>query len=60
MMDISADKILSWDIEKHVETSCFGPFIFQVGVDQRETAMLLQRVADAQVESRRAVLPLPS
>jgi Fic family protein len=48
-MDISGDEKLSGDIEKRVETSCFGPFTFQVGVDQREAAMLLQRVADAQV-----------
>jgi len=48
-MDIPGDKILSGDIEKRVETSCFGPFTFQVGVDQSEAAMLLQRVADAQV-----------
>ncbi|MCX5837559.1 MAG: Fic family protein [Deltaproteobacteria bacterium] len=33
---------------KRVETSRFGPFTFQVGVDQREAAMLLQRVVDAQ------------
>ncbi len=48
-MDISVDKILSGDIKKHVETSRFGPFTFQVGVDHREVEMLLQRVADAQV-----------
>jgi Fic family protein len=48
-MDIPGDKILSGDIEKRVETSRFGPFTFQVGVDEREAAMLLQRVADAQV-----------
>ena len=48
-MDISGDKILSGDIEKCVETSRSGPFTFQVGVDQREAAILLQRVADAQV-----------
>ena len=48
-MDISGDKILSGDIEKRVETSRFGLFTFQVGVDQRAAAMLLQRVADAQV-----------
>ena len=38
-MDISVGKILSWDIEKRVETSYFSPFTFQVGVDQREAAM---------------------
>jgi Fic family protein len=48
-MDISRDKILSGDIKEHVDTSRFGPFTFQVGVDKREAAMLLQRVADAQV-----------
>jgi Fic family protein len=48
-MDISDDKILSGDIEKRVETSRFGPFTFRVGVDEREAAMLLQRVADAQI-----------
>lgn len=49
MMDIAGDKILSGDFKKRVETSRFGPFTFQVGVDEREAAMLLQRVADAQV-----------
>lgn len=48
-MDISGDKVLSGDIKKRVETSRFGPFTFQVGVDQRDAAMLLQRVADAQM-----------
>jgi len=48
MMDIAGDKILTGDLMKRVETSCFGPFTFQVGVDEREAAMLLQRVADAQ------------
>lgn len=47
-MDISGDKILSDNIKERVETSRFGPFVFQVGVDQREAEMLLQRVADAQ------------
>ncbi|MDQ1277976.1 MAG: hypothetical protein QG555_1018 [Thermodesulfobacteriota bacterium] len=37
------------DIRERVETSRFGPFTFQVGVDEREVEMLLQRVADAQV-----------
>lgn len=48
-MDIMGDKVLSGEIEKRVETSRFGPFTFQVGVDQREAEMLLQRVADAQM-----------
>ena len=47
-MDMTGDKILSGDLMKRVETSRFGPFIFQVGVDEREAEMLLQRVADAQ------------
>lgn len=47
-MDISGDEILSGAITKSVETSRFGTFIFQVGVDERQAAMLLQRVADAQ------------
>jgi hypothetical protein len=47
-MDISGDNILSGDIKERVETPRFGPFTFQVGVDQREVAMLIQRVADAQ------------
>ncbi len=47
-MDISGNKILSDDIMKRVETSRFGSFTFQVGVDEREAAILLQRVADAQ------------
>jgi len=45
-MDITGDKILSGDIEKRVETSCFGPFTFRVDLYQREATMLLQRVAD--------------
>jgi len=48
-MDISGDKISSGDITERVETSRFCPFTFQVGVDEREAAMLLQRVADAQM-----------
>jgi Fic family protein len=48
-MDISGDKIVSGDITKRVETSRFGPFTFQVGVDERDAEMLLQRVADAQL-----------
>jgi Fic family protein len=47
-MDIPDDKIFSGDIEKRVETSRFGPFTFQIGVDQRAAAMPLRRVADAQ------------
>ena len=47
-MDILRDKILFDDIKKRVETLRFGPFTFQVGVEHREAAMLLQRVADAQ------------
>jgi hypothetical protein len=47
-MDIPGDKISSDEIVERVETSSFGPFTFQIGVDQREAAMLLQRVADAQ------------
>jgi Fic family protein len=44
-MDTSGDIILS---SEHIETSLFGFFTFQVGVDQHAAAMLLQRVADAQ------------
>lgn len=40
---------MSDDIRQRVETSRFGPFTFQVGVNEREAEMLLQRVADAQV-----------
>jgi Fic family protein len=47
-MDISKDKIVSVDITERVETSRFGPFTFRIGVDQPATALLLQRVADAQ------------
>jgi Fic family protein len=47
-MDISGGKILSDDIKKRIETSRFGPFTFQIGVDQRAAVMLFQRVADAQ------------
>ena len=32
-MDITGDKILPDNIRERVETSRFGPFIFQVGVD---------------------------
>jgi Fic family protein len=48
-MDISGDKVLSDNFKERVETSRFGPFTFQIGVDEREAAMLLQRVADAQL-----------
>jgi Fic family protein len=48
-MDISGGKIVSGDLKERIETSRFGPFTFQVGVDQREAEMLLQRVADAQL-----------
>lgn len=47
-MDISGDKILSGNFKKRVETSRFGPFTFQVGVDESVAPMLLQRVTDAQ------------
>jgi Fic family protein len=47
-MDISEDIISSGDIRERIETSRFGFFTFQVGVDQQAAAMLLQRVADAQ------------
>jgi hypothetical protein len=47
-MDISGDKRLSNEIVIRVETSRFGPFAFQIGVDPHEVAMPLQRVTDAQ------------
>ncbi|MDI9570879.1 MAG: Fic family protein [Pseudomonadota bacterium] len=48
-MDISDDEILfSNEVVDRVETSRFGPFTFQIGVDRHEAAMPLQRVADAQ------------
>jgi hypothetical protein len=47
-VDISQDKTWPDDIKERVETSWFGPFVFQIGVDHREAAMLLQRIADAQ------------
>jgi Fic family protein len=47
-MDITKDNTLSDPVVRRIETSRFGPFVFQVGVDQREAAMPLQRVADAQ------------
>ena len=47
-MDIIRDKGSADDIRERVETASFGPFTFQAGVDHREAAMLLQRVADAQ------------
>lgn len=47
-MDISEDIISSGDIRARIETSRFGFFTLQVGVDQQAAAMLLQRVADAQ------------
>ena len=47
-MDISEDEGLSVNFKRRIETARFGLFIFQVGVDERETAMPLQRVADAQ------------
>jgi Fic family protein len=48
-MDISKDKVSSDDFRNLVETSRFGPFTIQIGVDEHETEMLLQRVADAQL-----------
>ncbi len=47
-MDIPKDKTVSDPVVARIETSRFGPFVFQVGVDQREAAMPLQRVVDAQ------------
>jgi len=47
-MDISEDEGVSVNFKRRIETARFGLFIFQVGVDERETAMPLQRVADAQ------------
>lgn len=48
-MDILGDKILSGDFSTTVETSRFGRFIFQIGVDGLAVEMILQRVADAQL-----------
>lgn len=48
-MDISDKKRLSNEIVDRVETSRFGPFTFQIGVDEHEAKMLLQRIADAQL-----------
>ncbi len=48
-MDISKDKVSSDNFRNLVETSRFGPFSFQIGVNEHETEMLLQRVADAQL-----------
>jgi Fic family protein len=48
-MDIPGDKILSGDFSTTVETSRFGRFIFQIGVDGLAVEMILQRVADAQL-----------
>jgi Fic family protein len=48
-MDISGDTVLSDNYKERVETSRFGPFTFQIGVDEREAEMPLQRVADAQL-----------
>jgi len=45
-MDISEDTISSGDIRARIETSRFGFFTFQVGVDRQAAAMLLQRIAD--------------
>lgn len=55
-MDSPEDKGSAKDIRERVETSRFGPFTFQVGVDHREAAMLLQRVADAQERFMRSPL----
>ncbi|HAR97867.1 MAG TPA: hypothetical protein DCS11_03020 [Syntrophus sp. (in: bacteria)] len=44
-MDISSEDSLSKEIVKRVETSRFGPVTYQIGVDQREAAMSLRRVA---------------
>jgi len=48
-MDISGDKISSGDFTRTIETSRFGPFTFQTGVDGHAVEMLMQRVADAQL-----------
>jgi Fic family protein len=48
-LDISGDTLLSDNFKERVDTSRFGPFTFQIGMDERETEMLLQRVADAQL-----------
>ena len=47
-MDTKSDKTVLANIEERIETSRFGPFVFQVGVDQGEIALLHQRVIDAQ------------
>ena len=47
-MDIFCEEIVSNNIEKRVETTRFGPFTFQVGVDGHVATIPLQRVADAQ------------
>ncbi len=47
-MDNAGNRISPGNLLKRVETSRFGPFTFQVGVDDSETSTLLQRVDDAQ------------
>ena len=47
-MDILTDKTVSDPVVARIETSRFGPFVFQIGVDQREATLPLQRVVDAQ------------
>lgn len=47
-MDNSSGEILSGDLTKRVETSRFGPFIFQIGADPSGVSVLVQRVGDAQ------------
>ncbi len=55
-MDISEDEGLSVNFTRRIETARFGLFIFQVGVDEHEAAMPLQRVADAQERFLSALL----
>jgi len=47
-MDIAGNEISPDKLLKQVETSRFGPFAFQVGLDISEAAALLQRITDAQ------------
>ncbi len=48
-MDNSEGKISCGNVKSIVETSRFGSFTFQIGVNEHETEMPLQRVADAQL-----------
>jgi Fic family protein len=47
-MDIYGKELLSNNIKRRIETTRFGLFTFQMGIDAGKVSMTLQRVTDAQ------------